>query len=77
MELVGPSKVPDDTPVLDNSPPFASSLLEKGRGRDVFEDETRDYWDDYLPLGGLLVREGALRWEWEWEGQDEKGENAK
>ena len=59
MELVGPSKVPDDTPVLDNSPPFASSLLEKGRGRDVFEDETRDYWDDYLPLGGLLVREGG------------------
>ena len=26
---------------------------KKGRGRDVFEDETRDYWEDYLPLGGL------------------------
>ena len=21
----------------------------------MFEDETRDYWDDYLPLGGPLL----------------------
>ena len=46
----------------------------------MFEDETRDYWDDYLPLGGPLVLGGggweALRWEggtWKGEGATGSG----